>query len=610
MPWQARLWLGHLSSRFVASFFLVGACGPVFDGGMLKSLAPLLFVVSSMVSLLLALWGFQQEDGAVFSTSIYRALQLFTLQGGDVDGPVPWSLEVARWLAPATTFGGIYAAAYAFFGRWWGRMRLAWLVRDHVIVAGVGNKGLSLIRDLLDADAGLQVVAIDPVEIAEVEELRSLGVIFVRAEAGSEALFHQVRLEHAKALICMAGEDRTNIGVALAASACIPEWRRGRPVEIHVHVGDVDRHHVLQRNRLFDLQHDSRHRMRLFNCLVNRARRTWQVHPLECAPDGSLSDDVHLVIGQLTAAHKAMLVQAVQVGHFRRGGRVTVHVLSKNVNEEQARLLKEYPGIGDCARLRLVPLASADDFVDEVAKIASGLGASALLTVLGPPGDAAASLSDALLLCERFKGLGSGFQFRILLEVAAGDAVRLLVQEDSQLRQRVGFLPDMDEACGMEAVFNQSLDRVARRIHEVWKKGTDERIREAEVKGNSKDADAHRAKPAYRPWDELTEEQKDVNRLAADHLRIKVRAVGLAGLEGCQLAEAWRLLDGQAVDILCRMEHERWAAPYRLAGWKYGPRCDERRIHHNLVPYDDLNEDTKKYDLEQVMQVPNYLSGE
>jgi hypothetical protein len=74
--------------------------------------------------MLLGIYGFQQSEGAFFSTSLYRAFQLFTFQGCDVDGALPLSLECARWMAPATTLGGIYAAAYAFFGRWWGRVRL------------------------------------------------------------------------------------------------------------------------------------------------------------------------------------------------------------------------------------------------------------------------------------------------------------------------------------------------------------------------------------------------------------------------------------------------------------------------------------------------------
>lgn len=46
----------------------------------------------------------------------YLALQLFVLESGDVPGPgLPWQLEVARWLAPATTVAALAAALAMVF---------------------------------------------------------------------------------------------------------------------------------------------------------------------------------------------------------------------------------------------------------------------------------------------------------------------------------------------------------------------------------------------------------------------------------------------------------------------------------------------------------------
>ena len=73
---------------------------------------------------------------------------------------------------------------------------------------------------------------------------------------------------------------------------------------------------------------------------------------------------------------------------------------------------------------------------------------------------------------------------------------------------------------------------------------------------------------------------------------------------------AWAKLDAGVLDILARMEHERWAAPLWLANWESGPRNDARRIHNNLVPYDELDQGTKDYDTEQVKAAVQYLLGE
>jgi voltage-gated potassium channel Kch len=287
----------------------------------------------------------------------------------------------------------------------------AWLIRDHVIVCGAGKKGVSLIRDMLQGNAGRPIVVIEPGHFPEIEELQRAGVVILRGEAGSSALFKEARLERASTLVCLTGDDRTNIGIALAATACIPGSRSSNPLEIHVHVSDVERRHILQRNQILDLQDDPRHRIRFFNCFVNRARRTWEIYPLEWDRSCGLCDKVHLVIGEMGAMEKAMVVKAGYVGHFLKGGRVTVHLISTRAKQDAARLLKDYPGLSECAHLEVTELEAAEDFVDVVAALATQVGDGALLTVVPSAGDAPAALTDALLLGERFHGEGQGGGF-------------------------------------------------------------------------------------------------------------------------------------------------------------------------------------------------------
>jgi hypothetical protein len=74
-----------------------------------------------------------------------------------------------------------------------------------------------------------------------------------------------------------------------------------------------------------------------------------------------------------------------------------------------------------------------------------------------------------------------------------------------------------------------------------------------------------------------------------------------------ELVSAWKNLSTDDLDMLSRMEHERWAAPYWMAGWQKGPRDDSRRLHPNLIAYDVLDEGTQKYDRDQVLKTAEYL---
>lgn len=56
------------------------------------------------------------------------------------------------------------------------------------------------------------------------------------------------------------------------------------------------------------------------------------------------------------------------------------------------------------------------------------------------------------------------------------------------------------------------------------------------------------------------------------------------------------------VEALARNNHEVWARQRMRDGWRYGPaRNDERREHPSLVPYDELPDSEKRYDLNTVL---------
>ena len=58
-----------------------------------------------------------------------------------------------------------------------------------------------------------------------------------------------------------------------------------------------------------------------------------------------------------------------------------------------------------------------------------------------------------------------------------------------------------------------------------------------------------------------------------------------------------KLVDESVMEALCRMEHNRWMSTLKMMGWNYGSkRNDDKKIHNNLVPYDELDADAKSFD--------------
>lgn len=440
----------------------------------------ILLFLSSVTSFVSAFYGFGAvEESYSIATRAYLALQLFTLEGGDISGRVPLGVEIARWLAPATTMGGIYAAAHSLFSKLWGSIRLRW-IRDHTVICGGGEKGCALASELAQ-ESSTPVVLIDPLESPAIDALRKQGVLVIQGDASDSGVLKEVGLARASTLVCITGDDRTNIGITLTAAESLPAERELQSLVIHTHISNVATRNILQRSQMLDLKSDYRHRIRLFNCHANRARLALEECPLEWDSRTGLRDqEVHFVVSSLGSLEKAMVVQAAHIGHFRNGAKLRVHLISKRAKSDEAVLLKEYPGFRNSAHLEFSILEESDDFVETVAKAASCWDCNSLITILlgGTP---EVALADALLLGERLK---DGPCLRVLIDSKGNSGIRNVVAKNPKLISWIRFLPELTAAVGRNAVFQTSLDAVARRIHETWKHETDQRILKAELEGD------------------------------------------------------------------------------------------------------------------------------
>lgn len=62
------------------------------------------------------------------------------------------------------------------------------------------------------------------------------------------------------------------------------------------------------------------------------------------------------------------------------------------------------------------------------------------------------------------------------------------------------------------------------------------------------------------------------------------------------------------------MEHDRWVAEQRRAGWIAGPdttidsRDNSFLLHNCIFPWEDIPKDIQGYDITTVRNIPEYLS--
>ncbi|MEW5738915.1 MAG: protein kinase [Myxococcota bacterium] len=119
----------------------------------------------------------------------------------------------------------------------------------------------------------------------------------------------------------------------------------------------------------------------------------------------------------------------------------------------------------------------------------------------------------------------------------------------------------------------------------------------------------HEGGPASAPWERLAPGFQDDNRNVADHVPWKMDLAGLALAPNVDGKGSVTAFEPRTLESLANVEHSRWMASKRLAGWKYGTvRNDALRLHPLLVPYAELPESEKEKDRTQLRALPHVLA--
>jgi hypothetical protein len=550
-----------------------------------------ILLVSALVSVVLGTWGFLSfAEAGGLPVALYRSVQLFYWNyfpwNTSVEATLPWSLEVARWLAPLTMLGAIFQVAVAVFQRQWNRFRARRLT-GHAVICGAGRKGTVLAKDL--EERGRQVVLIES-DPDRAEALEAEGFLVVCGDATKASVLAQAGTAKAAQVAVTTSDDEHNLIISMAAAEF------GMP-SVHAHGNRASLCDLYWRHRAQDAPAASGAPVRVFSEARNIARQTIR----DFAPESG-EGEVHVVLPGLCCLGRALTFEYALLGHFTDDRRVHLHLVGPSASLDLAMFMRQFPGSTQCMDLDAMDLVDEEHFSRQVAALLAATPGR--FTIFPALAEGNRGYSRTLELLEQTSDRSD---LRILLTAPSDSPLRSMVSRHRRLNDRIGFLPQPEDVCGYEAVIGESLDRTARTIHEKWIQETHKQIAEARASGNETLARSLESKATFRPWEELSEEQKGASRSQADHIPFKVRA---AGWEPGTITKAqWDSLTPPQIERLSRMEHKRWEAYYWMTGWTFAPqRNDAAKQHPNLVAYDLLDEPTKDYDRAVVLHVGDFLA--
>jgi hypothetical protein len=547
-----------------------------------------------------------------FWSAVYYSLQLPIMHGAHLEGPVPTSLTIGRF------FGFAFFVVLAFSGiliflphrvRHL-RLNLPWR-RNHVVICGLGDLGLRLALD--GRRRGKFVVAIENENVpAAVEQARASGVLVIEGDARELVTLRRARVDQAAFVIAACQADETNIAIAAHVGQVLPTTPvRNEPLVCRLLVRDPQLRKLLTDESLFPVgtgmgsgDRHSNYRLNFgdLNLYSTAARQCLRKYPLDFQPIRQEDDTVvHLIVVGFGPMGESLALHAARIGHFaneapprNRQLRITV----VHDAEEVVSAFRERTQIDDVCELhfqkaerRTTDLVNDLDQLSRNAAEPKSLVTYAVCLEKEKAADDAENLRIGIELSRRVQDRAA----QVLIFQNTRRGLAALFPDDARgagLSPRLHAFGMVEDIFNWDVLLHESEDQLARALHEDY---LEQRRRKGEAVSTTSE------------WARLPESLKDSNRRAADHIDIKLRAMGYHH-ECIQPGKERKRFVENEIRLLAQMEHLRWCAEKRLDGWRHGePRDDAAKVHDCLLPWDQLPPKQQIKDPEQINAIPRVL---
>jgi hypothetical protein len=303
-----------------------------------------------------------------------------------------------------------------------------------------------------------------------------------------------------------------------------------------------------------------------------------------------------LIVG-LGVLGQEVLVQAARRWRYARPdpqARCTITVVDPAAEARSAALRGRYPALEQVSEVFAVNAQPSSHELERAAFLANGPAVTRAYVCLE---DDASSLAAALALRRCLRAAGVPIVACLSRQLGLAE----LLRETERCRDRpqtLATFPIFEQALRPEGLVMQgAYEALARAIHAEY-------LRQAARQGHTPTT-----RPAMVSWGRLPEQMKESNRRQADHIGVKLRAIG------CDLEplNEWDpdpfAFTPEEVEQLSRMEHARWMEERIAQGWRLGSRDDAQRLHPDLVPWEQLDERTRDFDRSAVLHIPQLLAG-
>lgn len=602
---------------------------PARTGEWSKFWIPLALVVATILLGWVGFYQYFRDTGrpiGVFDAFFYAA-GLPIMQGVAMTEPassLPLSLNIARVMGLIVLPYAFVLTFLALFGdltkpvriRSW-RWRRRSADRGHAVVCGLGPTGYEIARDLIAKGRRVAVAELDP-DNGLIIQARAHGAVILHGDATQLPLLRALDVAAAEKVFVVCGSGDTNVRILQQIGTLVGAADgRDTPLRCIVEVPDPRIRDFTHRS----LSADPQLYVSSFDTFETTARQLLQAHPVDRFPEDGSGERVAVGIFGFSPMARAILFQTLLLGHLPVGRKLHITVLTEDPAADHLRFLESYPcfrpdaygGNGSAEALRrqvlpsceFLPLPESDAvLLDERGALMSSLTPDSVASIFICLDDGLRSASYASAIAPSAgRARRQGADVRLCYYHTDPDGEHRALVERS-LRSLVPDLPvvafdNFLDGCSVDRVEGRPADDLAREIARFYQQ---------EYGGAE--------------WRYLSEPDRMANRRAADHVPVKLRAIGAEIVSSGDADRDFRLSEGEAA-ALAEMEHRRWAAEKLLTGWRPLPRTAEnlrrwrdhkeelkaQKLHIDLVPFEELSEDDQGKDRSQIEGIPTFLAA-
>lgn len=523
-------------------------------------------------------------------TVLYHDLQLFALEQGPFEGAVPWQLDVARIAVPAVTVLAAVKGATLLLRDNWLLLR-ARMARDHLIVCGLGRRGLRLSRSLLERGERVVVVELDA-ENDRIGAAQRAGAGTVIGDASDPEVLRRAGIGRAGRLISVCGEDGIDASVAAAAREQAKGRRRGHSLACMAHIFDQALCELIRSEQVAAAE-TIPFRLDIFNMFEEGARVMLADHPIRVNRDWERPIVVVAGVGWLGASLVTAIARSWREDGLERHGRLSITLVDRDAEARRRSLLLRQPWIEEVCELRPAALTvglpefESGEFLDDELRRSPPDGGVLAYVCLD---DTNLALDAALALRKR-----TGGKARIVVRTDTDEGLgSLLGRRPGDDAPGIVPFPFIDRACDAESVIRFTFtERLARAIHTAY------------LERASHDS----SDPSMQQWEALDEELRESNRDAARGVGRKLSETGCDVFPLSEREPPEFRFSSEEIDALAEVEHRRWVDDRRRNGWKLGARRDlDAKLSPYLVPFDQLPPEIQDYDRDAVRNLPRVLA--